>query len=300
MAKYHKLDTVNVDLEAAHSPPAYDTPQTDAPIINHAASALPTPGTSTSQTPATNFISVIHSSTKITGDYNIDTSIAAAPIGRLFPAGSSAASTSRVLGAKTVNAIFQAKDEDIELNLRVKGGSTANIRVEQKEGYHSEHVWVNFLHRAPSTPLHLHITGSDAVRVSPPSSFRGPVAGGSKKCGDIQFSPAFRELGVSTFSVNQQNPLDGKYFLGEWESWDREGRGANWVGDRLVVTSEGGPVLVQTYEEKEAEDEAIRQWWLGRKEWHMRVMLAFWNIFVAVWGVILAIGLFLVSLAHLD
>ncbi|KZP20647.1 hypothetical protein FIBSPDRAFT_932115 [Athelia psychrophila] len=262
MAKYHKLDSVDIDLEAAHSPPAYDAPQTDAPLINHAASALPTPGTSTSQTPATNFISVIHSSTKITGDYTIDTSIAAAPLGRLFPAGSSAASTSNVLdeGAKTVNAIFQAKDEEIELNLRVKGGRTANIRVEQEEG--SGHVWVNFLHRAPSTPLLLHITGSAAVRVSLPSSFRGPVAGGSKESGNIQFSPAFRELGVSTFSVNQQNPLDGKYFLGEWESWasaNREGRGDNWEGDRLVVTSEGGPVLVQTYEEKESEDEAIKE-----------------------------------------
>lgn len=133
------------------------------------------------------------------------------------------------------------------------------------------------------------------MRVSLPSSFRGPVAGGSKKSGTIQFSPAFREIGVTTFSVNQQNPLDGKYFIGEWETWagaDREGRD-DWEGDRLVVTSCGGHVLVQTYEEKEAKDEAIEV-----KEWPQRVMLAFWNIFVAVWGVILAIGLFLVSLVH--
>lgn len=145
------------------------------------------------------------------------------------------------------------------------------------------------------------------MRVSLPSSFRGPVAGGSKESGPIQFSPAFRELGVSIFSVNQQNPREGKYFLGEWESWagaNREERVDHWEGDQLVVTSGGGPVLIQTYEEKEAEDDAIKEreeeQRLSRKEWPQRVMKAFWNIFIAVWRVVLAIGLFMVSLAHLD
>lgn len=145
MAKYQKLDTDDIDLEAAHSPPAYDAPQNNASLMNHIASTQPTPGTSTSKPSATNFISVIHSSTKITGNYTIDTSIAAAPLGRLFPAGSAAASTSNASdeGAETPNAVFQAKNEDIELSLCVKGGSLADIRVGKLQG--SGHVWVDFV-----------------------------------------------------------------------------------------------------------------------------------------------------------
>lgn len=148
MAKYQKLDTADTDtadtdLEVAHSPPAYDIPQnsaspTDFPPI------VPTPGTSTSTPSATNFISVIRSSTGIKGGYTIDTSITAAPLGRLFPAEASAASTTKVpkRGAKTPNAVFQANNR-IELGLRVKGGRTANIKVENVQG--RGHVWVDFV-----------------------------------------------------------------------------------------------------------------------------------------------------------
>lgn len=147
MAKYQKLNTADIDLEAAHSPPAYDAPHnnSNASLINLAAFTPPTPGTSTSNPSATNFISVIHSSTKITGDYTIDTSITAAPLGRLFPAENLAESTSNVSQerAETANAVFQANDKEIELSLRVKGGRAANIKVEKVEG--SGHVWVDFV-----------------------------------------------------------------------------------------------------------------------------------------------------------
>lgn len=125
----------------------------------------------------------------------------------------------------------------------------------------------------------MNIAGAGTVRVSLPSSFRGPVAGGSKLSGTIQFSRKFWEIGVTTFSENQENHRDGKYFIGEWETWagaGGQGQGDGWEGDRLLVTSGGGPVLVQTYEEKEAEDRAIEV-----KELAESPMLAFWNGFIA-------------------
>ncbi|KAF7974269.1 hypothetical protein HWV62_13060 [Athelia sp. TMB] len=305
LGTYQKLDQNpgDIDLEAAHSPPAYDAPlpRSITGSSPNPASAGPIPGPSTSIS-ATNFISVIHENTKITGAYTIDTSVAAVPIGRLFPPGTAGAPSSsspqQASNPSKENGYFRANHGNIELDLRVKGGKKADIRVESENG----HVWVNFPQREQSTPLQIYIKGQTDTRVSLPASFRGPVAGGSKQNGPIQFSPAIKDLGVSTFSVNQSNPLEAKYFVGQWDG--SGGLESDWGGDRLIILSERGDVLVQTYEEREAEDKAAREkleeWKLGRKDWGSRVTISFGNIFVAVWGVIVATALFIVALFNLD
>ncbi|KAF7981304.1 hypothetical protein HWV62_34231 [Athelia sp. TMB] len=282
--KLHKSnkDASNFDLEAANSPPAYDGPRSPP-------RAALQPSASTSAPVAGNHISVIHSSTPIEGTYTIDTSAAPMPFGDFFPSGS--ASDSSTSPAESANAVFKTESGNIEIDLRVKGGKKAEIQVQTAQGL--GHVWVNFPHRSESTPLHLHITGPSDVRVALPASFRGPVSGGSMVTGPIQFSPALRKIGVSTFSVNQQNPLNGKYFIGEWTGFagaqdamaDRD-----WQGDRLVVTSERGTVLVQTYEERGAQDrgKALKVGSLGWS-WPKKVIRRFWGIFESIWGIFVAV-----------
>jgi len=305
LGKYQKLDqdSPDIDLEAAR-PPAYDATQNRDEFNGYGASADPIAGPSTSAA-AVNFISVLHEHIKIIGSYTIDTSLAATPLQRLFPADSTeASSSSQETELTDNNALFKTEGGDIELNLHVRGGKKAVIRAEAK---HGGHIWVNFPQRAPSTPLHLHIKGSSNVRVALPASFRGPVAGGSKHSGPIKFSAGLQNLGVTTFLVNQKNPLEAKYFVGQWEGWASSGDGGvenQWTGDRLVITSEHGDVIVQTYEEREAEEQAVRdraeERRLRRQEWPQRAIPAFGKIFVALWGVVVAIAYFVAALFNLN
>ena len=246
-----KQDNDDSDLTAIYMPPAYN--------YSDPSSYLP------GGTAGTNYLSVVHRNMKLVGSYTIDTTIKPPPLSRLFPQeGTSntpeeSASVPPTLGP---NATFKTKKEDIELTLRVKGGKKAEIFVEKSQG--NGHVWVDivslytnqkhYLHtdcrsqaeREPGTPLHLKVIGSNTVKISLPSSFRGPIAGGSRK-GQLQFSEAWRALGVTTFAIDQETPLSGKYFIGEWEGWT----GDEWEGDRLVVTSEAGQIVIGTWEEKE-------------------------------------------------
>ena len=154
LGTYQKLDQNpgDIDLEAAHSPPAYDAPQSITGSSGDPTSAGPVPGPSTSVS-ATNFISVIHDNTKITGAHTIDTSVAAVPIGRLFPPGTAGAppssSSQQAANPSKANASFKTDHGDIELDLRVKGGKKADIRVETENG----HVWVNFVSSTVFAPV---------------------------------------------------------------------------------------------------------------------------------------------------
>ncbi|KZP21926.1 hypothetical protein FIBSPDRAFT_1043863 [Athelia psychrophila] len=279
-AEYSKLKQTddNADLSAIYTPPAYDMFDPSSQF----------PG----GTAATNYLSIVHRNMKLEGTYTVDTSIAPPPLARLFPmeAGSSVGKEPELPESSVAaprlgpNAIFRTKKEDIEVTLRVKGGKKAEIFVEKSQG--NGHVWVDIAEREPGTPLHLKVLGSNTVKLALPSSFRGPIAGGSRK-GGLQFSAAWRALGVTTFAIDQQTPLEGKYFIGEWE-----GCGDQWEGDRLVVTSDNGHVIIGTWEEKEMEQAAkggagrritldVHDPEVGDRSWASAIRRANWQMWVA-------------------
>ncbi|KAM0753547.1 hypothetical protein T439DRAFT_377731 [Meredithblackwellia eburnea MCA 4105] len=170
----------------------------------------------------TNALAITHKHTGIKGVYCIDTSVII-PSHLLDPVPPSLWSviTSAISGSGgreeeekvRLNAAFTTEHgREIDLILHVKGGGRANIRVERKG--HGEPVRVAVASLASDTSLSLTIVSSSDIKIALPTNFRGLIKGGSER-GSLKWSDSLRER-TATFSVDQQNPMGGRYFVGDW------------------------------------------------------------------------------------
>lgn len=181
--------------------------------------------------------------------------------------------SAEVGGVGKPNAVFKTAFEHIEVKLWVKGGGVVDISAEKTDG--GGHCWLAVVRfcfvisqraladklrmkvdRQLGTTLKLSASSRQDVRVSIPSSFNGRVVGGSER-GLVTFSPALKAR-TRTFSTNQQDPLGGKYWIGEFDTalfQSVQGVGKRFEGDSLTVKSERGDILIETWEEREEEDE---------------------------------------------
>lgn len=185
------------------------------------------------------------------------------------------------------NACFKS-DGRIEVMLRVRGGPPAIILAESK-GFDTRGIkmaivslshstilfkmsysptWFSLqTDRAPGTVLNINLVSSSRIRVSLPSDWNGLVKGGTEN-GSVIFSPALQSR-VATFAVDQLNPRNGTYFIGDWASAfppsgasatassSRDTPEESWKGDILNVTVMSGHdrknIEIETWEEREAE-----------------------------------------------
>lgn len=103
--------------------------------------------------------------------------------------------------------------------------------------------------RDPLVTLKLTVTAKGtSTFISLPRSFRGLIQGGSTS-GDVIFSPTLLPR-TTTYAVDQANPKQGRYFIGELEGSGVEGAG----GDLLIVTSEWKEkkdISIQEYGERD-------------------------------------------------
>ncbi|KAL8292903.1 hypothetical protein RQP46_000597 [Phenoliferia psychrophenolica] len=201
------------------APPSFSLPST---LFARAPSSADASAPTSSPPPsATNHLAIQHRHTPIRGTYTIDTSIVVPPL-LLDPVpntlwtvladaltGGEAAARER----ERPNAAFSTEFEQIDLVLHVRGGGRAHIRVEKKYGGDAVRVAIASL--APDTSLSLTVTSPSTVSISLPSNFRGLVKGGSER-GSLKFSPGLTQQ-TATFSVDQQNPMGGRYFIGDWQ-----------------------------------------------------------------------------------
>lgn len=141
------------------------------------------------------------------------------------------------------------------------------------------------------------VSGLNEIKIWLPSSFRGPITGGSGS-GALEFSPACQALGVTTFAEDQRNIRSGKYFIGQWEQgWDSS------RGDRLTVLSTYGNITIGTWEEREEEisqslDETVISWGEGVLHASKNVIVAVWGVVPAIWGIAAALWSLLAACMH--
>lgn len=127
------------------------------------------------------------------------------------------------------------------------------------------------------------------MRISLPRDFCGTVRGGSKH-GKLAFSPALQPTSV-TFAVDQENPLEGRYFIGDWNAAAAAPESGEWQGDRLTVTSKDGDVLLETWEEREAVVASLKAKWTeraGLEGWLWDVLGETGKVAIALGGVVTA------------
>ncbi|KAI5481219.1 hypothetical protein MNV49_005654 [Pseudohyphozyma bogoriensis] len=316
-----KADYAPLPLDEPQGPPAYgsdtfseveftsvtsSTVSSDTTVTSQPATTTPLPRLDLGHGLGSNQFSVVRKKGGITGSYALDTSRNVPAMG-LSPsaedgdnplaalaetlAGLGEALMKRLPGfegsrAKKFAAFLATREGEIDVQLSVKGGGRAVIGVENC-GKGTRGVKLAISSRAPDTLLDLTISSSTRIHVSLPSDFRGLVKGGTEH-GSVEFSPALTSR-VATFSVNQQSPTHGRYFIGDWmpeepsigDSRQLQSSSTSlvkWEGDVLSVACQGKKsreIYIETWEEREerreAEERRKAEWKDGFGGWLERV-----------------------------